>query len=162
MVSEDKLLISPATAADLPEVRKLFLAYRETTDAELCFQAFERELAELPGSYAPPAGAILLAKPARETVGCVAMRPLGKGECELKRLYVIPQGWGKGAGSVLVAAVVDCARQSGYRCMSLETLPFMFAAGAIYRRQGFEPDDHFTHNSGSGIERYVLRLEEKQ
>lgn len=60
---------------------------------------------------------------------------------------------------MLVAAVVDCARQTGYRCMSLETLPAMFAAGALYRKQGFEPDGHFTHNSGSSIERYVLRLE---
>lgn len=62
-------------AADLPEVRKLFLAYREIADAEPCFKAFERELAELPGSYASPAGAILLAKPAGETVGCVAIGP---------------------------------------------------------------------------------------
>ena len=52
-----------------------------------------RELAGLPGDYAPPGGTMILARAAAETdelVGCVAVRPVpGKpGLCEMKRLYV--------------------------------------------------------------------------
>jgi putative acetyltransferase len=132
--------IAPALAtADLPEIRRLFRAYAESLPVDLAYQDFEEELAGLPGKYAPPAGALLIARAAdSRAVGCVAMRPIaGESVCEMKRLYVVPQGRGGGLGGALITAIVEAARAAGYREMRLDTLPTMSAAQAMYARAGF-------------------------
>lgn len=131
--------ILPATAADLSDTAALFRAYAESLPIDLGYQGFEAELASLPGKYAPPAGALLLARaPDGETVGCVALRPIdGDRICEMKRLYVRPEARGSGLGGALVAAIVRAAREAGYAEMRLDTLPTMRAALAMYARAGF-------------------------
>lgn len=98
-------------------------------------------MAAMPGKYAPPAGALLLARDSNGTpVGCVGLRPIEpRGCCEMKRLYVAPQGRGFGLGEKLVRAVIEEAKRIHYREMRLDTLPAMTGAIALYTKLGFEP-----------------------
>ena len=95
----------------------------------------------MPGNYAPPGGELLLAWYSNGTpVGCVGLRPIDPlGCCEMKRLYVSPEGRGFGLGERLVGAILKEAERIGYREMRLDTLPSMAGAIALYRKSGFEP-----------------------
>jgi len=124
---------------DLLAVAGLFRAYARALPIDLDYQGFEAELASLPGKYAAPLGEILLAKnESGEGIGCVAVRPMGaEGCCEMKRLYVAPDGRGIGLGRGLARAIIEVAERAGYREMRLDTLSTMDAALALYRSEGF-------------------------
>ena len=142
MPEAPRFRIAPAaTAADLAAVRLLFQAYADGLGVDLGYQDFPTELSTLPGKYAPPAGALLLARDAGGTpIGCVAIRPAGAdGGCEMKRLYVAPAARGLGLGRALLDAVLGEAARLGYREIRLDTLPTMTEAIAMYRRHGFAP-----------------------
>jgi len=141
-----RVVIMPAQSkADLEDVAALFRAYAASLPVDLGYQGFEAELAGLPGKYAPPAGSLLIARaPSGEALGCVAMRPIeAESICEMKRLYVTPASRGMGLGSALVQAIVERARDAGYREMRLDTLPTMQAARAMYARAGFREIDAY-------------------
>ena len=129
--------------ADLPALTQLFRAYAASLPIDLGYQGFDNELASLPGKYAPPLGALLIARDANgEAVGCVAMRPLpsapGEGSvCEMKRLYVAPEGRGRGLGKALALAIIEAAGAAGHSEMVLDTLPTMHDAQSLYRALGF-------------------------
>lgn len=130
--------IVPATSPDQIEAtRRLFKEYEASLGIELSFQGFAREVAELPGAYAPPAGRLFLAMDGPDHVGCVALRPLGDGICEMKRLYVRPTARGTRLGRRLAETVIHEARAIGYARMRLDTLPSMKDAFALYQRLGF-------------------------
>ena len=117
---------------------EMFTAYARSLNIDLGFQDFEAELASFPGKYAPPAGVVLLARTHRgDPLGCVAIRPLLASCCEMKRLYVTPEGRGLGLGKALVTAIIKEAERIGYKTMQLDTLSTMIEAIGLYRRQGF-------------------------
>ena len=142
------LTIRPAqTDADLDAARALFRAYAESLDFDLCFQDFEAELDALPGDYAPPQGALLLAEVDDTVAGCVALRPMdADGVCEMKRLYVRPPFRRNGVGRALASAIVDLAKALGYDSMRLDTVESMTAARRLYASLGFEERDAYYHN----------------
>jgi putative acetyltransferase len=126
-----------APGPDLDAVRDLFLEYAGSLNFNLCFQDFESELEGLPGGYAPPAGTLLLARAEGEVAGCVGVRPLDGGRCEMKRLYVRPQYRGTKLGRRLAEQAIAFARGAGYARIALDTLPQMVAATRLYRDLGF-------------------------
>ena len=91
----------------------------------------------MPGKYAPPAGELLLARLDNEPVGCVGLRPLVDGCCEMKRLYVSPMGRSFGVGKALINAIVLEAKRIGYQEIKLDTLPSMAEAISLYEKAGF-------------------------
>jgi ribosomal protein S18 acetylase RimI-like enzyme len=127
------------TTEDLLAITNLFKAYTAWLDLDLTFQDFTTELASLPGKYASPSGALLLARsPDCIPLGCVALRPMDSpGVCEMKRLYVAPEGRGLGLGKKLVGKVLLEAKRIGYQSMRLDTLPRMQSAVALYEKFGF-------------------------
>ena len=141
MSSQSSATITPVRSLeDLSAIKTLFSVYAQTLNIDLSFQDFSIELASLPSKYSPPTGEILLARtPNGEAVGCVAVRPLPQhqGCCEMKRLYILPEGRGLGLGKELVKAVVEVATRLGYKEMRLDTLPEMVQARGLYEREGF-------------------------
>ena len=130
--------IRPANLPDeLRTVRALLREYESELGIDLGFPEFERELESLPGDYAPPQGALLLAEVEGAVAGCVALRPLDGDACEMKRLYARPAFRGCGVGRALTTAIMAEARRIGYARMRLDTLPVMTEAQALYQRLGF-------------------------
>lgn len=141
----------------VPVLRALFGEYASALGVDLSFQDFERELAELPGEYAPPGGRLLLAL-APEPAGCVALRPYEPGVCEMKRLYVRPEHRGSGLGRRLAEAIVAAGRDAGYERMRLDTMPTMEAARGLYRSLGFIEIEAYRFNPVHGTTYFELRL----
>jgi ribosomal protein S18 acetylase RimI-like enzyme len=135
------------TPSDLDAARQLFRDYVESLDFALDFQDFEREMDNLPGTYAPPEGTILLAEQNDDPVGVVAVQPLDENRvCEMKRLYVRPEHRNEGLGRALGEAILDAARSLGYTTMRLDTVASMTAARSLYRSLGFEERSPYYHN----------------
>jgi putative acetyltransferase len=146
-----------STAIELAHARELIREYAASLDTDLCFQGFDSEMANLPGSYARPRGCLLLAWHDDLPAGCVAMRELKPGVAELKRLYVRPFARGFGLGRLLTERVIGEARQAGYRSIVLDTLAEMAHAQDLYRRLGFREIEPYYDNPIPGA-RY-LRLD---
>jgi GNAT superfamily N-acetyltransferase len=133
--------IEPASgAAGMAAVAALFREYAAALDVDLCLQGFAEEVESLPGLYAPPGGALLLAKREGAALGCIALKPLAPpGIAEIKRLYVRPEGRGLGLGRALIAAILAAGKQIGYDELKLDTLPHLEVAIALYTQAGFAP-----------------------
>ena len=153
--------LTPAEAAhDIEAVRALLTEYAETLDVrDRCFQNMDAELAGLPGEYAPPHGALFLARDGNgDPVGCIALHALTGGACEMKRLYVRPSAQGRGLGRKLAMAVIGEARRLSYRAMRLGTLETMTAAKALYADLGFQVIAPYNANPTPGITYLELTL----
>jgi|SRR5882672_9449015 len=131
-------LVQVQSPEEISHARELFEEYAAWLGINLCFQNFDKELAELPGEYTPPDGRLFLAVANDQIAGCVALRKTGEDVCEMKRLYVRSLFRGQGLGRGLTEAIIATAREIGYRRMRLDTLPGkMDLAIAMYRSLGF-------------------------
>ena len=147
-------LITPATPTELDATRQIFQEYAQQLDVDLCFQNFDAELAGLPGDYAEPQGALLLAMVDGQLAGCCALRRLVSSDypnaCEMKRLYVRNRYRRLGLGRQLVEAILDSARIAGYQHVLLDTLSEMESARALYEDLNFEEIPPYYHNPIAG------------
>jgi putative acetyltransferase len=147
-------LLSPGTPALFDATREIFQEYAAQLGVDLCFQNFEAELADLPGEYAPPEGALLLAFVDGELAGCGAFRPLRDVDytnaCEMKRLYVKRAFRRFGLGRILAQALMDRANEAGHSTMLLDTLDDMEAARGLYETLGFEEIPPYYFNPVAG------------
>ena len=147
------------STAQIAQARELFLEYAQSLGFSLCFQNFDKELAELPGDYAPPEGRLLLAEYDSELAACVALHKLEPGICEMKRLYLRPQFRGKGLGRALADRIIADARQIGYHRMRLDSVePVMKDAVAMYRKLGFKQVAPYRPNPIAGAMYMELEL----
>ena len=147
-------LFTPGSAQELEQARVIFLEYARSLDVDLGFQDFEQELQHLPGDYAEPRGALILARVDGAVAGCCALRPLDTVDypnaAEMKRLYVRRAFRGFGLGRQLAETVLDMARRAGYACVLLDTLDDMEAARTLYEDLGFEEVPPYYHNPHAG------------
>ena len=155
-------IIRAHSVDDIEHARELFKDYEAWLEIDLCFQNFEKEVAELPGKYGPPDGRLLLAVENGKVAGCVALRKIGEGICEIKRLFLRPQFRGKGLGRQLAEAVIHDAREIGYERMRLDTLPpKMNDAIALYRSLGFKEIESYYDNPVPGAKFMELDLRQE-
>lgn len=144
-------IVAATTPELIAEAKTLCLEYAESLGFSLCFQGFDQEMAEFPGKYARGAGgALLLGLVDGRVAGAVALRDLGEGTCEMKRLFVRPFARGTGLGRKLAEAIIAEGGRLDYRVMRLDTLPSMAAAVVLYRRLGFASIPPYTYNPVPG------------
>ena len=145
--------------AQIAQARELFLEYAQSLGFSLCFQNFDKELAGLPGHYAPPQGRLLLTEYERDLAGCVALHQLDAEICEMKRLYLRPKFRGHGFGRALAGRIIAEARHVGYHRMRLDTVePMMKDAVAMYRKLGFQEIAPYCNNPMAGALYMELKL----
>jgi ribosomal protein S18 acetylase RimI-like enzyme len=149
-VAAQSVTIAPASPGEIDAVRALLEEYARSLAVDLRFQRFDDELAALPGAYAPPGGALLVARDDPLIVGCVGVRPLDARTCEMKRLYVQSLRRGSGLGRRLAEAAIAEGRRLGYAAMRLDTLPGMEAAQALYEELGFRDVAAYADNPVPG------------
>ena len=148
---DDRVEIAPAASpGELAAVRALIEEYQRSLGVDLEFQGFSHELAHLGEMYGPPDGALFLAVLAGVPIGCVGVRRFDARCCEMKRLYVRPQGRGHGVGRRLAERAMDAGRAAGYAAMRLDTLPTMGDAQALYERLGFRDVAAYRANPVAG------------
>jgi ribosomal protein S18 acetylase RimI-like enzyme len=151
-------VVEAETDSELAAARTLIEEYASSLEVDLEFQGYREEIAEFPGAYAAPRGAVLLAYEGDEAAGVVALRPHGASVCEMKRLYVRPAHRGKGIGRALSEAVIRRAVSLGYATMRLDTLPTMASAIGLYRELGFREIPPYRFNPVAGARYMELEL----
>jgi ribosomal protein S18 acetylase RimI-like enzyme len=152
-------IVEARSPDEITAVRVLFLEYADSIGFDLSFQEFERELAELPGSYAPPDGRLLVACTEEgDVVACVAVQKLDDRTCEMKRLYVRPALRGTGLGRRLAREALLAARELGYKRMRLDTVPSMAEAQRLYESLGFREIEPYRFNPVPGTRFMELDL----
>lgn len=149
---------SAQSPEQIQSAHTLFEEYAAELNISLCFQNFAEELAGLPGKYAPPSGRLLLAEFNGRLVGCVALRKIEDGVCEMKRLFVRPEFRGHAIGRHLAEAIIAEARQIGYAAMRLDTLKKLKAALALYDSLGFQPTNPYYENPIEDVVYLELKL----
>jgi ribosomal protein S18 acetylase RimI-like enzyme len=151
-------IVEAVTSADYAVGRGMFEEYARAINVDLCFQDFAAELDRLSVMYAPPAGALLLAKAGPEVAGCVGLRKLRDDISEMKRLYVRPEFRRHHLGRQMAEEIARRARELGYRTLVLDTLGTMEAAQRLYESMGFKPATSYYVNPLPNVKYFSLDL----
>ena len=145
-------------ASDVGAVGAMIREYADAFGFAPCYDGLDKELADLPGVYGPPFGRLLIAEVDREPAGCVALRPLEGGACEMKRLFVRPGFRGHGLGRLCCLAILAEAEALGYRTLRLDTWCDMTEAKRLYRALGFVSIPAYYPGAEDGVEFFERSL----
>jgi putative acetyltransferase len=137
--------VLPGDSENVALIHELFVEYQQALGVDLCFQDFADELSNLPGKYAPPSGELLLILLDGQPVACGAMRELGDGICELKRIYLRPTARRMGIARSISIRLIESAKDRGYRAMRLDTLKRLVGATELYEDLGFTYIEPYNH-----------------
>lgn len=152
--------IRPAhSAGDIAEVRRLVHAHGNARSTVPGVEHVHADAERMPGPYVAPLGGLWLAVSGDTGVGCVALRPLGDGVAEVKRMFVDAAWRGRGVGRALMETVIAGARERGYGTLRLGTLDDMVAAQGLYRSLGFQPIARYRADEMLDTRFYELRLD---
>ena len=154
-------IIKKRSKRDINIVRELFQEYADSLGFSLDFQHFDKELNSLPGYYDPPEGCLLLAYAGNQAVGCVGLRKISKGICEMKRMYVRKKYRSKGIGRKLANKIIKEARRIGYERMRLDTISTMVEAIHLYKSMGFKEIEPYYYNPIEGTKYMELKLRDE-
>ena len=138
--------IEKLSETTIEEAKNLILEYLDWIQVDLCFQHVDEELEHFPDKYREPDGAFFVAKVRNTVAGCVGIKKIADGICEMKRLFVRDEYKGQGVGKHLVDAIILEAKRKGYLCMRLDTLTRMDKALALYRKFGFKEIGQYVEN----------------
>ena len=152
-------LIQITTDSDIIAVRELFEQYSASLPVDLTLQHIDSEMASLPGSYAPPRGALFLARADSFAAGCIGLRPFSESVGELKRLYVVSAYRGRGFARSLISAAIAAARGIGYNALVLDSLDSMREAISLYESFGFRCTEPYWSNPFPNVLYFRLSLE---
>jgi putative acetyltransferase len=154
-------IVKANTETLVENAKELIREYAQSLEFDLGFQDFDKEMENFPGQYAPPRGCLYVALDANQPIGCVALRNLGQGVCEMKRLYVKPSLRGQKVGKLLAEIVIKAARDMGYDHLRLDTIPSMKQANMLYNALGFKQIAPYRFNPIEGATFFELNLNEK-
>jgi ribosomal protein S18 acetylase RimI-like enzyme len=154
-------IVKANTETLVENAKELIREYAQSLEFDLGFQDFDKEMENFPGQYAPPRGCLYVALDANQPIGCVALRNLGQGVCEMKRLYVKPSLRGQKVGKLLAEIVIKAARDMGYDHLRLDTIPSMKQANMLYNTLGFKQIAPYRFNPIEGATFFELNLKEE-
>lgn len=151
-------IVEANTKEFVERAKELIREYAHSLEFDLKFQDFDKEIKDFPGQYASPGGRLYIAMNENQPIGCVALRDLGQGVCEMKRLYVKSDFRGQKAGKLLAEVAIKAARNMGYDCMRLDTVPSMKQANRLYNALGFKKIAPYRFNPIEGATFFELNL----
>ena len=155
-------IVEANTKEFVESAKELIREYAQSLEFNLDFQDFDKEMEIFPGQYASPRGCLYVALDENQPIGSVALRDLGQGICEMKRLYVKPYYRGQKVGKLLAEVVIKAARDMGYDYMRLDTVPSMKHANMLYNALGFKQIAPYRFNPIEGATFFELSLKEKE
>lgn len=138
--------IEPADPAG-PEARACIDAYLAELQArfESGFDPGRGPSAD-PRELVPPAGVMLLARLDERALACGALKVLGDGIGEIKRMWVSPDARGLGIAQRLLDALERHATQMGVAVLRLDTNRSLTEARALYARNGYREIPAYNDN----------------
>lgn len=154
-------IVEANTKEFIDSAKELIREYADSLAFDLGFQNFDQEMDDFPGQYSFPRGCLYIALSESQAIGCVALRDLGQGICEMKRLYVKPNFRGRRVGKLLAKAVIKSARDLGYDRMRLDTIPSMKQANMLYTTLGFKQIAPYRFNPIEGATFFELILKKR-
>jgi len=155
-------IVEANTKELIEQAKELIREYAQSLEFDLAFQDFNKEMEDFPGQYASPKGCLYIVLDENQPIGCVALRDLGQGICEMKRLYVKPNFRGQKVGKLLAEIVIKAAKDMGYDFMRLDTIPSMKQANMLYNALGFKQIAPYRFNPIEGATFFELNLKDKE
>jgi GNAT superfamily N-acetyltransferase len=138
-------LVSPTNPAAAPLLAGLRHEYHRDYGPDVAADLHRLS----PIEFLPPSGAFLIVEHDGMTVAGGALRRLGGGVAEIKRMWTAPRFRGRGYARVVLAELERAATRRGYHTLRLETANLQLAAIGLYTSVGYEEitgyGDHAAH-----------------